>query len=80
MFMAWCIGIETTWISEVLVVVNVKITVFWDVMPCSLLSVSNFRIGFRGICCLHLKDRFSFQQVPPNVDTYVPNSTTLHPR
>jgi hypothetical protein len=70
MLMAWCIGIETTLRFEVLVVVAVKITVFWDVMPCSL-SISIFRLGFRGMCCLHLKDRFSFHQVPPNVDTYL---------
>jgi hypothetical protein len=35
---------------QVLTVVSMKITVFWDVAPCSLVEVYRY---FRGACCLH---------------------------
>jgi hypothetical protein len=35
---------------EVLMVVSAKMTVFWVVVPCSLVEVYQ---RFRGLCCLH---------------------------
>jgi hypothetical protein len=41
---------------ELLTVSTVKISVFWDVDPCSLIDCDQH---FRGTCCLHLEDRSS---------------------
>jgi hypothetical protein len=35
---------------QVFAATNMKVTVFWDVAPCSLIEVHR---GFRGTCCLH---------------------------
>jgi hypothetical protein len=35
---------------EVLTAARMKMTVFWDVAPCSLIEVYR---RFRGACCLH---------------------------
>jgi hypothetical protein len=35
---------------QVCTVVNMRITVFWDVVPCNLVEVYRH---FRGSCCLH---------------------------
>jgi hypothetical protein len=37
---------------QVLMEVSMKMTVFWDVTPCSLVDVYQH---FRGACCLHHK-------------------------
>jgi hypothetical protein len=39
---------------EVLTAVNMKITVFWDVIPCRLVNIYKY---FGGTCCLHLQER-----------------------
>jgi hypothetical protein len=39
---------------EVLMAANIKITVFWDVMPCSSVKRSH---RFGGIYCLHLYEK-----------------------
>ena len=36
------------------IMVNIMVTVFWDVMPCSLVS----RVHFGGTCCLDLSWRW----------------------
>jgi hypothetical protein len=38
---------------QVLTAMSMKVTVFWDVAPCSLVEVYQH---FRGACCLHHQD------------------------
>jgi hypothetical protein len=49
---------------EVLTAVTMNSTVFWDVMPCSLLEVHR---SFGGTYYFHLQDQPSFRNVSPGL-------------
>jgi hypothetical protein len=38
---------------QVLMVMGMNMTVFWDMVPCSLIDVDRY---FRGVYCLHHQD------------------------
>jgi len=62
-------------------VTYLKITVFWDVMPCTSSMVKTCQ-SFKGACCLRISfvsQRHS-QTLLQNVALCPLNYTTLHPR
>jgi hypothetical protein len=71
------ISFPVEWL-QVLTLMNVQITVFWDVIPLSL--VARYQC-FRGTCCLHLQDpEGRGSTFLRNIGTWLPEYTASHPR
>lgn len=56
---------------------NLRNSVFWDMMSCSL--VDHYQ-QFGGLCCLHFLPWRCTQHVPPKVGNILPDYTASHPR
>jgi hypothetical protein len=56
---------------------RIKVMVFWDVMPCSL--VDRYQ-HYGATCCLHLQERRWGHHVLPNSGTYLPKQQHHIPR